>query len=203
VRAPRDVAVDLWSPIKGALPPASRPAAPPRSTRARHRSRRGELPPLAGCALNQALPHLPLHPPKLATHSRAPPKPPSPEQDGRRGYPSLAAGAHPAGPSPSATEHGNRSPGTQGPSPARARPAPADGWPEFGRTAAGRPPRDYIAKERIFSGASPQKGNSNSKVIWLFLVNCVGNWRKLGKMQNQFCWVRCEISHNCYYFFLS
>jgi hypothetical protein len=49
------------------------------------------------------------------------------------------------------------------PSPARARPAPAGGWPEFGRTAAGRLPRDYIAKERIFSGASLRKGNSNSK----------------------------------------
>jgi hypothetical protein len=47
--------------------------------------------------------------------------------------------------------------GPQGPSPARARPAPAGGWPEFGRTAAGRPPRGHIAKGRFFSGASSQK----------------------------------------------
>jgi hypothetical protein len=77
--------------------------------------------------------------------------------------PGLAAGAPLADPFPGPTNLKNRSPRTQGPSPARARPAPAGGWPEFGQTAAARPPRDYIAKERIFSGASLRKGNSNSK----------------------------------------
>jgi hypothetical protein len=43
-------------------PRASRQAAPPRSTRARHRSRRGEVPPPAGCTPNQGRlhPSLPL-----------------------------------------------------------------------------------------------------------------------------------------------
>jgi hypothetical protein len=95
---------------------------------------------------------------------------------------------------PAPTKPKNRSPRPQGPSPARARPVPAGGWPEFSRNTAGRPPRGHIAKGRFFPGASAQKYNSNSKVTFLLLVNCVVNYRKIRKMQNELCWIRCEIS---------
>jgi hypothetical protein len=51
------------------------------------------------------------------------------------------------------------------PPPACARPAPTGSWPEFSRTAAARPPRDYIAKLRFFQGSLLQKVNSNSKTL--------------------------------------
>jgi hypothetical protein len=47
-------------------------------------------------------------------------------------------------------------------------------------------PRDHIAKPRIFPRASMRKGNSNSKVTFLFLVNCVENHRKLEKCKTNF-----------------
>jgi hypothetical protein len=43
-----------------------------------------------------------------------------------------------ASPLPAPTKHRNQPPGTRGSFPARARPVPAAGSPEFGRTAAGR-----------------------------------------------------------------
>jgi hypothetical protein len=59
--------------------------------------------------------------------------------------------------------------------------------------------KGHIAKPTFFPGSLLQKVNSNSKTLWLFLVNCVENRRKIRKMQNQFCWIRCELSYNfCY-----
>jgi hypothetical protein len=56
-----------------------------------------------------------------------------------------------------------------------------------------------FGKTPILSRAPAAKCNSNSKAIWLFLVNCVESRRKIRKMQNQFCWIRGEKSHNfCY-----
>jgi hypothetical protein len=80
--------------------------------------------------------------------------------------PRLAAGVPPHRSLTAPTKPANRALATQGPSPARARPAPAGGWPEFGRTAAARPPRDYIAKLRFFPRSLLQKVNSNSKTLW-------------------------------------
>jgi hypothetical protein len=48
------------------------------------------------------------------------------------------------------SKHGNRSPRTQGPSPARARPAPTGCSPEFGRTAAGRRPGVPLRSHKSF-----------------------------------------------------
>jgi hypothetical protein len=81
------------------------------------------------------------------------------------------------------------------PSPARNRSEP----PEFGQPR--RPPRpgDDIANPEIFPGSLLQKRNSNSKTLWLILVNCVENHRKIEKMQKKICWIRCELSYNfCY-----
>jgi hypothetical protein len=88
---------------------------------------------------------------------------------------------------------------TPSPSPRPPLAKPGGGSPEFGRTAATRQLRGYIAKAKIIPRASLQKVNSNSKTIWLFLVNCVENHRKIRKMQNQFSRILGEISHNfCY-----
>jgi hypothetical protein len=86
------------------------------------------------------------------------------------------------------------------------RPLPHPPWPGSGETSSelGHPapatdPRDYIAKKVFFSRASLQKCNSNSKSEWLILVNCVENQRKITKLWNQFCWVRCELYYSfCY-----
>jgi hypothetical protein len=43
-----------------------------------------------------------------------------------------------------------------GPPPARARPTPAAGWPEFGRSRAGRPPKGHIAKPQLIPGGFVQ-----------------------------------------------
>jgi hypothetical protein len=51
-------------------------------------------------------------------------------------------------------------------------------WPDRRFPAA----KDYIAKKKNFSGAQLQKVNSNSKTLWLFLVNFVENHRKIRKM---------------------
>jgi hypothetical protein len=72
--------------------------------------------------------------------------------------------------------------------------------PELCSTCAGRPPRGHIAKGNFFSRVFLQRGNSNSKLIFLFLVNCIENRRKIRKMQNQFCWILCELSYNVCYF---
>jgi hypothetical protein len=40
-------------------------------------------------------------------------------------------------------------------------------------------------------------------VSWLFLINCVENHRKIGKMRNQFCCNHGELSYNFCYSVLS
>jgi hypothetical protein len=47
--------------------------------------------------------------------------------------------------------------------------------PEFAPPAPAGRPRGHIAKENFFSRVFLQSDNSNSKVIFLFLVNCVEN----------------------------
>jgi hypothetical protein len=109
---------------------------------ARHRAR--------STAAGAPTPHSPLLPintpntfpctytssPVCSPYSRRPPR-----RHGRsRRPPCLAAGALSCRSLPGPSKQGNRPLGTQGPSPTRARPVPAGGSPEFGRTAAGRHP---------------------------------------------------------------
>jgi hypothetical protein len=73
------------------------------------------------------------------------------------------------------------------------------GVAQFSRAALAGRPRGHIAKQQFFPRAFLQLGNSNSKVIFLILVNCVENRRKIRQMQNRFCRIRCELSYNfCY-----
>jgi hypothetical protein len=73
------------------------------------------------------------------------------------------------------------------------------GVAQFRRVTPAGPPRDHIAKRNFFPRASLQLITQIVKVLWLYLVNCVENHRKLGKMQNQFFWILCELSYNfCY-----
>jgi hypothetical protein len=127
-------------------------------------------------------PTLALQPPQVAGAT-----PTSPAHRPRRPQP-LPPAHPPRRPFPGPTDPNNRSPRTQGPSPARARSAPANGSPEFGLPAPAGHPRGHIAKPNFFPRASLQKGNSNSKVTFLILVNSVENRRKIRKMQNQFCY---------------
>jgi hypothetical protein len=85
------------------------------------------------------------------------------------------------------------------PSPAKT-PASLTG---FYSTAPTSRAQDHIAKRRFFLRASLQKVNSNSKTLWLILVNCVENHRKIQKMQGQFCWIRGELFYNFGYSVLS
>jgi hypothetical protein len=88
---------------------------------------------------------------------------------------------------------------TPRPSPVLSRPRTPASSPNSGEQYRCPRPRDDIAKVKIFPGSFLQKCNSNSVVILLFLVNCVENHRNIGKMQNQLCWIRCELSYNfCY-----
>jgi hypothetical protein len=84
------------------------------------------------------------------------------------------------------TKPANRPLATQGPSPARARPAPASGSPEFGFPAPAGHPRGDIAKKSIFPRVFLQKGISNSVAVFLILVNCVENYRKSEKYKANF-----------------
>jgi hypothetical protein len=77
------------------------------------------------------------------------------------------------------------------------------GVSQFRRAAPAGPPRNHIAKEKIFPRASLQKYISNSVAVFLILVNCVRKRRKISKMQNQFCWVRGKLSYNFCYSVLS
>jgi hypothetical protein len=73
------------------------------------------------------------------------------------------------------------------------------GLAQFRRAAPAGPPRDHIAKLEFVLRASLQLETPIVKVFWLFLVNCVENHKKIGKMQNQFSWIRGELSYNfCY-----
>jgi hypothetical protein len=92
---------------------------------------------------------------------------------------------------------------TPSPSPRPSLAKPGGGSPEFGRTAAARPPRGYIAKEKIFPRAFLQKVNSISKTLWLILVNFVENHSKTRKTQGQFFWIRGELFYNFFYSGLS
>jgi hypothetical protein len=46
----------------------------------------------------------------------------------------------------------------------------------------------------------------NSKAVWMKLIKCIENHRKIGKMQTQFCWIHSEKPYNfckaCLWFFL-
>jgi hypothetical protein len=127
------------------------------------------------------------------------PEVPSPEfasRGGRRHWPSALS---PNRPFLAPVQPTNRTLGTPRSLPCPPRPDSGDTSPEFAQPAPATAPRDYIAKKLFFPRAFPQKGNSNSEVISLILVNCIKNHRKIGKMQNQFCWIRCELSYNfCY-----
>jgi hypothetical protein len=98
--------------------------------------------------------------------------------------PRLAAGTPPRQPLPGPSQHGNRPPGTQGPSPARARPAPAGGWPEFGRTAASRRPGTTLQVNESFQGPPHKSITSIVFASFLILVNYVENRRKFRKTRN-------------------
>jgi hypothetical protein len=80
-----------------------------------------------------------------------------------------------------------------------SRPSPSSEPPDFGLPAPPAMARGHIAKCQIFPGASSQKYNSNSVAVFLILVNCVENHRKIRKMQSLFCWIHGELSYNfCY-----
>jgi hypothetical protein len=148
---------------------------------------RGELQGRPAGSPNKRFCHLPLHLHKLA----GAPSPPQPCHTagtaGRGGHQAWPPAPPLTGPLPSPAEPPNRAPVTPSPSPRPSLAKPDGGSPEFGRTAAARPPRGYIAKEKIFPRASLQKVNSISKTLWLILVNFVENHRKIRKMQGQFC----------------
>jgi hypothetical protein len=82
------------------------------------------------------------------------------------------------------------------------RPSPAARTSElagFCPPAPGSRPGDYIANTKFFPGSLLQKVNSNSKTLWLVLVNFVENHRKIIQMQDQFCGVRGKLFYNfCY-----
>jgi hypothetical protein len=104
----------------------------------------------------------------------------------RRGHPSLASSVTLAGAAPPPVR-----PTKPNPSDPSTLPQPFPGQDRRrarrNRAArAGRPPRGHIAKGRFFLRASLQKGNSNSKVLWLFIVNCVENRRKSEKCKTNF-----------------
>jgi hypothetical protein len=116
-----------------------------------------------------------------------------------RGRPSLAAGELLAGATTALSNTPNRPPVVPRPFP---HPSPAKSRrtsPEFYSTALASRAQDHIAKHRFFPRASLQKVNSNSKTLWLILVNCVENHSKIRKIKNQFCWIRCELSYNFSY----
>jgi hypothetical protein len=140
----------------------------------------------------------------LATARRlAPPEPPLAGTGSRGGHLPWPPACPPHQPLLAPTKPAIRPLATPRPPPRRPRPVPPPTLAGF-RPEPRRPcPRDHIAEQNFFSRAFLQFGNSNSKVIFLILVNCVENRRKIRKMQNQFCWIRCEISHNCCYSCLS
>jgi hypothetical protein len=149
----------------------------------------------------------PLVVPHGSPTSPAPPHP-SPKPEHRRTEPhrGQAAWAPPAGlaqaishPS-AATNRSLVSPSTFSTHPPAETPT---GVAQFRRAAPTGPPGDHIAKLEFFSRASLQLVTQIVKVLWLYLVNCVENHRKIGKIQNQFCWIRYELSYNSRYSCLS
>jgi hypothetical protein len=93
------------------------------------------------------------------------------------------------------TEPPNRPLATLRPFPRRPRPDLPRPSPEFPAGPPPDAPRGYIAKNLLFSRASLQKVNSNSRSDFLILVNCVDHI-KIGKIRNQFCWIHGELSYN-------
>jgi hypothetical protein len=82
------------------------------------------------------------------------------------------------------------------PSPAKTRGELAG----IGQPAPASRPGDYIANTKFFPGSLLEMVNSNSKTLWLILVNCVANHRKIIKMQGQFFWICGELFYKfCYY----
>jgi hypothetical protein len=118
-----------WSACVPARPRPSRPPAPLMAAAASSGSGRLHAKPSSPPpSLAPTLAHQPSLDPCI--------EPPPPVSQSRR-PPPLAAGAPLAGLLPAPTKPRNRPPRTRGSIPARARPVPAGGSPEFGRTAAG------------------------------------------------------------------
>jgi hypothetical protein len=72
------------------------------------------------------------------------------------------------------------------PPPRRSRRVPPPALAGIEPPAPAGRPKGHIAKPSFFPGSLLQKGNSNSVAIFLILVNCVENHRKIRKMQGQF-----------------
>jgi hypothetical protein len=120
----------------------------------------GEAPVPAGAGPNKPPPHLPLHMPKL-TGVASPPQPHHTAcTAGRGGHCAWPPAPPLAGLLPAPSKNGNRSPRTQGPSPARARPAPDDGWPEFCQTATAGRPGATLQRADSFQGL-PRKNKTS------------------------------------------
>jgi hypothetical protein len=131
-------------------------------------------------------PSNPQRSPPTSLHQCASSQAGAPPGRGQPRPPSLAAGAAPRRPSPYPIQPPESAPWDLGTLP---RPCPAS----LGRRLAGIWPdrrcpaaRDYIARLRFFPGSLLQKVNSNSKTLWLILVNCVENHRKIKKCKTNF-----------------
>jgi hypothetical protein len=139
----------------------------------------------------------------LPSTTASSPRPEHRRAGAHRGQPAWAppTGRSPALPTPSSASNRRLvSPSTSSThSPAKG----VTGVAQFRRAAPAGPPRDHIAKQKFFSRASLQLETQIVNVLWLFLVNCVENRRKIRKIQNQICWIRCELSHNFCYSYLS
>jgi hypothetical protein len=85
------------------------------------------------------------------------------------------------------------------PTPPIPQPIPPPEWLNSGEPRRPARPGTTLRNRSSFSKASLQLVTQIVKVFWLFLVNCVENHIKIRKMQNQFFWIRCELSYNfCY-----
>jgi hypothetical protein len=160
---------------------------------------RGELWVRPAADPKRAAPHLHLHLTELAGVPVLPAAPHRTGTAGRGGHRAWPPAPPLAGLLPTPSNPQNRPLGTQGPFPARARPAPAGGWPEFGRTAAARPPGTTLQRGSSSRGLDCKTATEIVFGFLLILVNCIENHRKIRKMQTQFYWIRCELCYNfCY-----
>jgi hypothetical protein len=109
------------------------------------------------------------------------PGPTLPEIHRCRGGQRRAPPSSPAGPSNAPSNPPKRALGEPWTFP-RLLPAPQHRQsPEFGPAVPAGRPRGDIANPKFFPGSFLQKGNSNSVAIFLYLVNCVENHRKIRK----------------------
>jgi hypothetical protein len=167
------------------LPVPRRADLPPRQTEpppALLPSSRGELQFSANREPPTTFLHPPLPFPYLAVPLTQLTEPPLAGAGSRSGRPSLAAGEPLAGTTTDPAKHPNRAPLAPRSPPCPSPANPGGELAGFCPPAPASRPRDYIAKRRFFPRASLQKVNSNSKTLWLILVNCVENHRKLIKM---------------------